>query len=96
MHAPPTAMPRIRFTQNIQRHVACPEAIVPGDTLRHALENYFSINARARSYVLDDQNALRKHMNIFINGRRIADRAALTDPLNPDDCIDVMQALSGG
>lgn len=89
-------MPRIRFTQNIQRHVDCPEATVAGNTLREALDDYFSHNMRAKSYVLDDQNALRKHMNIFINGRQISDRAALTDALRPDDCIDVMQALSGG
>lgn len=89
-------MPTIRFTQNIQRHIACPEAVVAGPTVREALDNYFQNNIRARSYVLDDQNGLRKHMNIFINGKQIADRNNLSDSLKTDDVIDVMQALSGG
>jgi hypothetical protein len=89
-------MPTVRFTQNIQRHVACPEAIVDGDTVRGALASYFATNADARGYVLDDQGALRKHMLVFVNGRTIADRDTLGDAIDPSAVIDVMQALSGG
>ena len=89
-------MPRIRFTQNIQRHVACPDAEVAGRTVREALDDYFSKNLRARSYVFDEQNAVRKHMNVFVNGRQVTDRIKLSDALEPGDCVDVMQALSGG
>ncbi|MCA9290493.1 MAG: MoaD/ThiS family protein [Phycisphaerales bacterium] len=89
-------MPTVRFTQNIQRHVACPEAAVEGDTVREALASYFETNADARGYVLDDQGALRKHMLVFVNGRTIADRDSLGDAVDPRAIIDVMQALSGG
>ena len=60
------------------------------------LDGYFETNPAARGYVLDDQQALRKHMNIFINGRQIADREELSDTLAHGDTVDVMQALSGG
>ena len=42
-------------TQNIQRHVACPEIEVSGSTVREALEAVFAENPQARGYVLDDQ-----------------------------------------
>jgi hypothetical protein len=89
-------MPQIRFTQNIQRHVACPPAAIEGATVRQALENYFSRIPAARGYVLDDQNALRKHMAIFINGEPVLDREKLADPVPADATIDIIQALSGG
>ena len=53
-------------------------------------------NASARSYVLDDQAALRRHMTIFVDGVNIRDRAHLSDPVSDDSKIYVFQALSGG
>ncbi|MCZ6836126.1 MAG: MoaD/ThiS family protein [Planctomycetota bacterium] len=89
-------MAQIRFTQNIQRHVPCPPAHVTASTVREALDAYFEIHSRAKGYVLDDQRALRKHMAVFINGVQIKDRDTLSDTLQSDDLLDVMQALSGG
>lgn len=89
-------MPHVRFTQNIQRHVACPPRTVQGASLREVLEAYFDGNPAARGYVLDDQGALRKHMAIFINSEPVLDRTDLTDPVSGDATIDVFQALSGG
>lgn len=89
-------MPRLAFTQNLQRHVACPETSVVGGTVRQALEAFFSQNERARGYVLDDQGAIRTHITVFVNGEPIRDRASLSDPVGERDEIYVMQALSGG
>jgi hypothetical protein len=89
-------MPLVRFTQNIQRHVACPPREVEGVSLRAALEAYFAGNPAARGYVLDDQGALRKHMAIFINGEPVLDRKELADAVPADGTVDIVQALSGG
>ncbi len=89
-------MVQVCFTDNIQRHVQCPAATVTATTVSEALEAYFSQHTRARGYVLDDQGALRKHIVVFVNGRQIADRSGLSDPVPADGTIDVMQALSGG
>ncbi|MEW6306622.1 MAG: MoaD/ThiS family protein [Verrucomicrobiota bacterium] len=89
-------MPQVRFTQNIQRHVACPTRMVEGTSLREVLEAYFVQTPGARGYVLDDQGALRKHMAIFIDGEPVLDRAKLADPVPKDGIVDVLQALSGG
>jgi hypothetical protein len=89
-------MPTVRFTANIQRHVACPTRVVEGTTLREVLDGYFRENARARGYVLDEQGRLRRHMALFIDGRQIRDRVQLSDDVPPGGVVDVVQALSGG
>ena len=89
-------MALVRFTANIQRHVACPERTVEGVTVAETLEAYFRENDAARGYVLDDQGNLRTHMVVFVDGQHIRDRATLSDPVGADGVVDVMQALSGG
>ena len=89
-------MAQVAFTPNIQRHVACPPKDVTGRTVRDVLEAVFAENEGARSYVLDDQGALRKHLVIFVDGRPIEDRETLGDPISEHAEVYVMQALSGG
>ena len=89
-------MPRVEFTPNLQRHVACPPRAVAGATVREVLDAAFADNDRARSYVLDEHGALRKHMIVFINGAMIQDRERLSDPVPPTGEVYIMQALSGG
>ena len=89
-------MVRVTFTPTLQRHIACPPVEVRAATVREALDAAFAGNARARAYVLDDQSALRKHMVIFVDGKRIEDRVALSDRVLENGEIYVLQALSGG
>ena len=89
-------MSTVRFTKNIQRHIACPTREVAGATLREVLDEYFRTNEQARGYVLDDQGAIRHHMVVFIDGEQARDRDLLTDPVAANAVIDVIQALSGG
>ena len=89
-------MATIRFTQNIQRHVACPTREAAGSTLRAVLDDYFSENEKARGYVLDEQGKVRQHMVVFIDGELVRDRDGLSDRVEPNSVIDVIQALSGG
>ncbi|MGK4006518.1 MoaD/ThiS family protein [Sorangium sp. So ce1036] len=89
-------MAQITFTRNLARHVACPELVVAGRTVREALEGYFALHPRVRGYVLDDQGALRKHVVIFVDGQQLRDRAGLSEPVQDGTSIHVMQALSGG
>lgn len=89
-------MPRVSFTPNIQRHVACPPMEVAGATVREALEAVFAANPQARGYVVDDQGALRRHMTIFVDGVVIRDRTRLSDAVAARGEIYVFQALSGG
>ena len=89
-------MPRVLFTSNLQRHVACPESEVRGSTVAQALAAVFADAPQVRDYVLDEQGHVRKHVHIYVDGRRIADRERLGDAVDPTSEICVLQALSGG
>jgi molybdopterin synthase sulfur carrier subunit len=89
-------MAKVIFTTNVQRHVACPQAEVAGQTVRDVLEAVFADNPQARGYMFDDQSALRKHLTIFVDGTAIRDRARLSDAVSKTSTIYVFQALSGG
>jgi sulfur-carrier protein len=89
-------MPRVVFTSNLQRHVACPEREVSGATVAQALAAVFAESPQIREYVLDEQGHVRKHVSIYVDGRRIADRERLSDSVAPASEIYVLQALSGG
>lgn len=89
-------MPRVNFTPNLQRHLSVPSADVAGETVRAALYAVFEQNPRLQSYLLDDQGRLRRHVNVFVNGRTVADRDRLSDPLAADDEVFVIQSLTGG
>jgi sulfur-carrier protein len=89
-------MATVLFTQHLRRHVHCPSVVINGDTVRHVLNNVFTDNPHLRGYILDDQGILRKHITIFIDGTMIADRDQLSDRVERDSEVYVLQALSGG
>jgi molybdopterin synthase sulfur carrier subunit len=84
------------FTANLQRHLSFPPGPAEGRTVRDVLEHVFARVPQARSYVLDDQGGVRKHIAVFINGEPLRDREHQADPVTADSEVYVMQALSGG
>lgn len=64
--------------------------------MRAALDATFAAIPKLRDYVLEDQGQLRKHVLIFIDGQQLRDREALSDVVEDDAEIYVVQALSGG
>lgn len=89
-------MPSINFTSHLARHLSCPKLKVEGKTVREVMDSLFGENPRLKSYILDDQDCLRKHVNIFVDGSQIEDRQKLSDSVAPLSKIYVLQALSGG
>lgn len=89
-------MARVTFTSNLRRHVDCATVEAQGQTVREVLEIVFESNDRLRTYILDDQAALRKHMLIFVDGKRVSDLVGLSDTVQPKSEVYVLQALSGG
>src|SRR4051812_3574975 len=73
------SVPRISFTGNLRAHVDAPPADVPGRTVREVLEAVFAKNPRLRSYILDDQGAVRRHVVIFVGPDPVKDRKAQSD-----------------
>ena len=89
-------MAKVVFTPNLQRHVACPVRQATGETVRVVLNEVFADNPKLRTYILDDQDRVRRHVHIYINNERIIDAAGLSDRIGAEDELFVFQALSGG
>lgn len=89
-------MPRISFTPNLRRHLDVPSLEVAGGTVGAVLGRAFELRPELRAYLLDDQGRLRRHVAIFVDGRRIEDTGTFTDPVGVASEVYVVQALSGG
>ncbi|MDO8363664.1 MAG: MoaD/ThiS family protein [Actinomycetota bacterium] len=89
-------MPSITFTANLRRHVDCPPADVAGTTVAQCLSAYFQRYPQVRTYVLDDQGRVRRHVVVFVGSEQLLDPSTQTDAVAPATEITVMQALSGG
>ena len=89
-------MAKVHFTSNLRRHVDCPSVDVVAITVHSALSQAFAKNERLKTYVLDDQGHLRKHMRILVDGEAVKDLVKFTDSVRPTSEVWVMQALSGG
>lgn len=89
-------MATIRFTGTLARHRAAPTLTAEGATLRELLDRAFAEDALMKSYVLDEQGRVRRHVNIFVDGAMIADRRRLSDAVAPGAEVYILQALSGG
>ena len=82
-------MATVNFTPNLRRHVSCPTARADGNILSEVLDKIFAGEPMLRSYIVDEQGALRKHMVIFIDGIAVKDRVRLSDPVPGDDATKV-------
>ncbi|MEX0693620.1 MAG: hypothetical protein WD075_04160 [Rhodospirillales bacterium] len=89
-------MPRVIFTNQLARFLDAPAASAPGATLAEVFGNVFAAHPQLRSYILDDQGAVRQHVAVFIDGVQVTDRKKLSDSVMPESEIYVFQALSGG
>jgi sulfur-carrier protein len=89
-------MAEIHFTSHLRNIVPTGPLSAAGATVGEVLMNVIAEQPHVRTYVLDDQGALRKHVCIFADGERLRHDSALARPIGPDSRLYVMQALSGG
>ncbi|MEO8418112.1 MAG: MoaD/ThiS family protein [Methylophilaceae bacterium] len=67
-----------------------------GETVSDVLDAAAVDYPRLKSYVLDDQGRVRKHVAIFVDGTLQPRETVLNYVLDATDEIYIMQALSGG
>jgi hypothetical protein len=89
-------MPQVTFTPNLRRHLDMPPMNVGGETVAAVFEQVFAAQPELRGYLLDDQGRLRRHVAVFVDGRRVKDPHRLGDAVSADSEVCVVQALSGG
>jgi sulfur-carrier protein len=64
-----------------------------GSTLADVLADLDRTYPGIRFRVIDEQNRIRRHMRIFVNGDQVRE---LSQPLRATDEVVIVQALSGG
>ena len=89
-------MAQIHFTTWLRSVVPDGPVAALGATVGEALDALLAERPHVRSYLLDEQGRLRKHVCIFADGARLPREGALQHPIRPDSELHVMQALSGG
>ena len=90
-------MPTVRFTPNLKRFF--PDLQTTEVEAKTIAQLVIQVNQRwdgLADYIVDEHGRLRKHVNIFIGEDQIHDEETLSDPLNQDSKVFIMQALSGG
>ena len=88
-------MAKVFFTTHL-KHVAPADPVDgAGATVGEVLTDVFARYPALRGYVLDDQDELRLHVAIFVDGVHIR-RDFLSHSISPNGELHVLQALSGG
>ena len=64
-----------------------------GTTLAELLHDLDRHHPGIRFRMIDEQDAVRPHIRIFVNREQVRD---LTRSLHPSDEVQILQALSGG
>ncbi len=90
-------MAQVKFTPNLKRFFPdlCECRIDAADVA----EIVVAVDQRWRGladYIIDEQGALRKHVNIFVGDELLRDKQTLSDRVSADTKIYIVQALSGG
>ncbi len=57
----------VDFTSSLSHQTDAPRSSVEGATVRECLQAVFAMHPALRGYVMDDQNAVRQHVVVFLD-----------------------------
>ena len=90
-------MAQVKFTPNLIRFFPdLRECEIDASTVAEIVA---AVDDRWRGlgdYIIDEQGALRKHVNVFVGDELLRDKQTLSDRVSADTKIFIVQALSGG
>lgn len=72
------------------------EIPISAGTVRAALEELERRHPALHRNLCDETGALRRHINLFVNGSHMRQRDGLDTALKPGDVITILPAVSGG
>jgi molybdopterin synthase sulfur carrier subunit len=68
------------------------ELDVAGATVIELLRELEAANPAMAGWILDERGRIRRHINVFVNG----ELGEADTPVDDDDRVDVLPAISGG
>ena len=71
-------MVKVHLTSNLQKYFPKSKLEIDADTILDVLQKMNQIAPRFSSYILEDDNSIRKHVNIFIDGELLPKSATQT------------------
>ena len=91
-------MPAVKFTTHLEKFFpgVTKGVSVEAHTVAEVVSALDQQFPGLAAYLIDEQGALRKHVNIFVDDDLIRDRQHLSDSLTESNRVYIFQALSGG
>lgn len=92
-------MPAVQMTSHLYRFFPQLEnrtITVPAGSVAEVLQAINALAPGFTDYILDENGALRRHVNLAINDIWVVDRRTLSDRVAEDATVYIFQALSGG
>lgn len=86
---------KVQLTANLQKYYPRAEFELEAGTVLKLLQKMDEVRPHFSSYILEDDRSVRKHVNIFVDGRLIPKKETHRE-LKPGCIVHIMQALSGG
>jgi molybdopterin converting factor small subunit len=84
---------KVLIASPLRPYTDADEVQAVGATLGELLKDLDARYPGIRFRMIDEQERVRPHMRIFVNGEQTFD---LAHPLHPADAVQIVQALSGG
>lgn len=88
-------MIKVILTANLQKYFPKRQLELQAQTVLDLLQKMDQIEPRFSSYILEDDNSVRRHVNIFIDGNLLP-KNQTNQTLKSGQTVHIMQALSGG
>ena len=84
---------KVSIPTPLRSYTGAAEVEASGQTIAQVLFDLDRHYPGIRFRMIDEQDAIRRHIKIFVNRERIAE---LDVELGPGDDVQILQALSGG
>jgi len=84
---------KVAIPSPLRSYTQASEVEADGRSVRELLADLDRRYAGIRFRMIDEQDAIRPHVRIFVNRQRVA---RLDEPIDAGDEVQILQALSGG